>query len=187
VVAGKCPGGRDDHVYVAGAIGVAPHLTQHAPDRPIGRHRIECRPDRAKPVTTLGVGSDPAARLHSLLPRDLRVIVSLAVTRPDIEQRILEREAVLAENSSGIECRLTFHPFGEIAATRKIGSALPIKRSLNEVARRIRRALPFTDPRNIIVCTHCGMKYLPRDVAFGKMKAMVDGASIVRRELQLGT
>jgi 5-methyltetrahydropteroyltriglutamate--homocysteine methyltransferase len=58
--------------------------------------------------------------------------------------------------------------------------------SPDEVARRIRRALPFTDPRNIIVCTDCGMKYLPRDVAFGKMKAMVDGASIVRRELQLG-
>jgi 5-methyltetrahydropteroyltriglutamate--homocysteine methyltransferase len=59
--------------------------------------------------------------------------------------------------------------------------------SPDEVARRIRRALPFTDPRNIIVCTDCGMKYLPRDVAFGKMKAMVDGAAIVRRELQLAT
>ena len=52
-----------------------------------------------------------------------------------------------------------------------------------EVARRIRRALPFVGPRNIIVCTDCGMKYLPRDVAFGKMKAMVDGASLVRDEL----
>jgi 5-methyltetrahydropteroyltriglutamate--homocysteine methyltransferase len=52
-----------------------------------------------------------------------------------------------------------------------------------EVASRIRRALPFAGPRNIIVCTDCGMKYLPRDVAFGKMKAMVDGASIVRDEL----
>jgi 5-methyltetrahydropteroyltriglutamate--homocysteine methyltransferase len=59
--------------------------------------------------------------------------------------------------------------------------------SPDEVARRIRRALPFTDPRNIIVCTDCGMKYLPRAVAFGKMKAMVDGASIVRGELKLGT
>lgn len=57
--------------------------------------------------------------------------------------------------------------------------------SPEQVAGRIRRALPFTDPRNIIVCTDCGMKYLPRDVAFGKMKAMVDGAAIVRRELQL--
>ncbi len=56
--------------------------------------------------------------------------------------------------------------------------------SPDQVADRIRRALRFTDPRNIIVCTDCGMKYLPRDVAYGKMKAMVDGASIVRQELQ---
>jgi 5-methyltetrahydropteroyltriglutamate--homocysteine methyltransferase len=51
-----------------------------------------------------------------------------------------------------------------------------------QVATRIRRALPYTNPRNIIVCTDCGMKYLPRDVAYRKMKAMVDGASIVRQE-----
>jgi 5-methyltetrahydropteroyltriglutamate--homocysteine methyltransferase len=52
-----------------------------------------------------------------------------------------------------------------------------------QVATRIRRALPFVEARNIIVCTDCGMKYLPRDVAYGKMKAMVDGAGIVRHEL----
>jgi 5-methyltetrahydropteroyltriglutamate--homocysteine methyltransferase len=55
--------------------------------------------------------------------------------------------------------------------------------SQEQVAARIRRALPFVDARNVIVCTDCGMKYLPRDVAFAKMKAMVDGASIVRKEL----
>jgi 5-methyltetrahydropteroyltriglutamate--homocysteine methyltransferase len=51
------------------------------------------------------------------------------------------------------------------------------------VAARIRRALPFVPPENIVVATDCGMKYLPRDVAFGKMRAMVEGAKIVRREL----
>jgi len=51
------------------------------------------------------------------------------------------------------------------------------------VAARIRRALPFVAPENIIVATDCGMKYLPRDVADGKMRAMVQGAAIVRREL----
>jgi 5-methyltetrahydropteroyltriglutamate--homocysteine methyltransferase len=55
-----------------------------------------------------------------------------------------------------------------------------------QVASRIRRALPFADARNIIVCTDCGMKYLPRDVAYGKMKAMVEGAAIVREELAAG-
>jgi 5-methyltetrahydropteroyltriglutamate--homocysteine methyltransferase len=51
------------------------------------------------------------------------------------------------------------------------------------VAARIRRALPHVDPQNVIVAPDCGLKYLPRDVAFGKMKAMVDGAAIVRKEL----
>jgi 5-methyltetrahydropteroyltriglutamate--homocysteine methyltransferase len=51
------------------------------------------------------------------------------------------------------------------------------------VAARIRRALPHVDPENVIVAPDCGLKYLPREVAFGKMKAMVDGAAIVRGEL----
>jgi 5-methyltetrahydropteroyltriglutamate--homocysteine methyltransferase len=52
-----------------------------------------------------------------------------------------------------------------------------------KVAARIRRALPFVAPQHIIVATDCGMKYLPREVADGKMRAMVQGAAIVRREL----
>jgi 5-methyltetrahydropteroyltriglutamate--homocysteine methyltransferase len=51
------------------------------------------------------------------------------------------------------------------------------------VAVRIRRALPHIDPARIILAPDCGMKYLPRDVAFGKMRAMVEGAAIVRREV----
>jgi 5-methyltetrahydropteroyltriglutamate--homocysteine methyltransferase len=52
-----------------------------------------------------------------------------------------------------------------------------------KVAARIRRALPFVAPENIIVAPDCGMKYLPRDVAFGKMRAMAEGARILRAEL----
>ncbi len=51
------------------------------------------------------------------------------------------------------------------------------------VAARIRRALPHVDAEKVIVAPDCGLKYLPRDVAFGKMKAMAGGAGIVRREL----
>ena len=52
-----------------------------------------------------------------------------------------------------------------------------------EVAERIRRALPHVPAESIIVAPDCGLKYLPREVAFGKMKAMADGAAIVRAEL----
>ncbi len=51
------------------------------------------------------------------------------------------------------------------------------------VAGRIRRALPYVPAERIVVAPDCGLKYLPRDVAFGKMKAMVEGAAIVREEL----
>jgi 5-methyltetrahydropteroyltriglutamate--homocysteine methyltransferase len=51
------------------------------------------------------------------------------------------------------------------------------------VAARIRRALPYADAKDIIVAPDCGMKYLPREVANGKLHAMVAGAAIVRREL----
>jgi len=51
------------------------------------------------------------------------------------------------------------------------------------VAARIRRAFPFVSPDRMMVAPDCGLKYLPRDVAFGKMKAMVDGARLVRSEL----
>jgi len=52
-----------------------------------------------------------------------------------------------------------------------------------KVAERIRRALPYAKAEDIIVAPDCGMKYLPREVAFGKMKAMVEGAKIMRAEL----
>lgn len=52
------------------------------------------------------------------------------------------------------------------------------------VAARIRRALPHVAAERIVVAPDCGLKYLPRDVAYGKMCAMVEGAKIVRRELQ---
>jgi 5-methyltetrahydropteroyltriglutamate--homocysteine methyltransferase len=51
------------------------------------------------------------------------------------------------------------------------------------VAARIRRALPYVPASRIVVAPDCGLKYLPRAVAFAKMKAMVEGAAIVRREL----
>jgi len=52
------------------------------------------------------------------------------------------------------------------------------------VASRIRRALPFVDPGNLLVAPDCGMKYLPRAAAFGKLQAMVAGARTVRGELE---
>jgi 5-methyltetrahydropteroyltriglutamate--homocysteine methyltransferase len=50
------------------------------------------------------------------------------------------------------------------------------------VAARIRKALPHAPAERIVIAPDCGMKYLPREVAFGKMRAMVQGADLVRQE-----
>ena len=54
------------------------------------------------------------------------------------------------------------------------------------VAERIRAALKEVPAERLVVAPDCGMKYLPRAVAFGKMKALAEGAAIVRRELTGG-
>jgi 5-methyltetrahydropteroyltriglutamate--homocysteine methyltransferase len=51
------------------------------------------------------------------------------------------------------------------------------------VANRIRRALPHIPAENLVIAPDCGMKYLPRGVAYGKLQAMVEGARLVRAEL----
>lgn len=51
------------------------------------------------------------------------------------------------------------------------------------VAARVRRAFPFVGPERIVVATDCGMKYLPRASAFGKMQAMAAAAARLRTEM----
>jgi 5-methyltetrahydropteroyltriglutamate--homocysteine methyltransferase len=58
--------------------------------------------------------------------------------------------------------------------------------SAETVALRIERALPNVSAERIIAAPDCGLKYLPRDVAFEKMKAMVSGAALARERLVAG-
>jgi 5-methyltetrahydropteroyltriglutamate--homocysteine methyltransferase len=51
------------------------------------------------------------------------------------------------------------------------------------VAARIRAALHYVEPERLILAPDCGMKYLPRAVAFGKLCALAEGARRVRAEL----
>jgi 5-methyltetrahydropteroyltriglutamate--homocysteine methyltransferase len=51
------------------------------------------------------------------------------------------------------------------------------------VAARIRKALEVLPPERLWLAPDCGMKYLPRKTAFGKLQALVKGTELVRREL----
>jgi 5-methyltetrahydropteroyltriglutamate--homocysteine methyltransferase len=55
--------------------------------------------------------------------------------------------------------------------------------TVETVAARIRAGLKFVPADKLIIAPDCGMKYLPRAVAFGKLKAMTEAAAVVRREL----
>ena len=50
------------------------------------------------------------------------------------------------------------------------------------VVQRVKRALPYVPKENVILAPDCGMKYLPREVADGKLRALVEGARRLRAE-----
>ena len=64
-----------------------------------------------------------------------------------------------------------------------IDLSTPEVESAQIVADRIARALPHVEAERVIVAPDCGMKYLPRASAFGKMRAMVEGAALARAAL----
>jgi 5-methyltetrahydropteroyltriglutamate--homocysteine methyltransferase len=59
----------------------------------------------------------------------------------------------------------------------------PAVETPQKIAERIRAGLKHLPPDKLLPAPDCGMKYLPRATAFGKLKALAQGAAIVRREL----
>ncbi|MGD9527467.1 5-methyltetrahydropteroyltriglutamate--homocysteine methyltransferase [Pseudonocardia sp.] len=60
----------------------------------------------------------------------------------------------------------------------------PEVETADTVAARVRRAFDRLPPEQVVVAPDCGMKYLPRDAAEGKMRAMADAAAVLRSELE---
>ena len=59
----------------------------------------------------------------------------------------------------------------------------PAVESVESVVERVRAALGWIDPERLVLAPDCGMKYLPRDTAFGKLRAMAQAAGVLRSEL----
>jgi 5-methyltetrahydropteroyltriglutamate--homocysteine methyltransferase len=83
---------------------------------------------------------------------------------------------------SNLDCAVLAGLAGKQIMVGAIDLSDPNVESAQQVAERVRRALKYVRPENVIVAPDCGMKYLPREVAFAKMRAMVEGAAILRRE-----
>ncbi len=87
---------------------------------------------------------------------------------------------------SGLDCAVLEKLPGKKIILGVIDLADPAVETPETVAQRIRRALPFVDAKNLLIAPDCGMKYLPRRTAFGKLQAMVAGAQMVRAQLTNG-
>jgi 5-methyltetrahydropteroyltriglutamate--homocysteine methyltransferase len=84
---------------------------------------------------------------------------------------------------SSLDCSVLEKLPGKTVIVGVLDLSKPDIETPETVAGRIRRALKHISPNRVVVAPDCGLKYLPRESAFGKMKAMVEGARIVRSEL----
>jgi len=64
-----------------------------------------------------------------------------------------------------------------------IDLSTPDVEPVETVAGRVRRAYEYKPPEQLVIATDCGMKYLPRQSAEGKMQAMAGAAALLRKEL----
>src|SRR5439155_23261690 len=59
----------------------------------------------------------------------------------------------------------------------------PAVETAEQIAARLRQALQHIPAERLVAAPDCGMKYLPRATAFGKLQALAAGAAIIRHEL----
>jgi 5-methyltetrahydropteroyltriglutamate--homocysteine methyltransferase len=85
---------------------------------------------------------------------------------------------------SSLDCSVLASLRGKTIILGVLDLSTPDVESPETVAARIARALPFVDPAKLVIAPDCGLKYLPREAADGKMRAMVAGARLVRAQLE---
>ena len=93
------------------------------------------------------------------------------------------RQISIETAQSNLDCSVLRQLSGKKIMLGVLDLSDPKIESPHLVAERIRRALPHVKAENLIIAPDCGLKYLPRDVAFGKLQAMVAGAEMVRAQL----
>jgi 5-methyltetrahydropteroyltriglutamate--homocysteine methyltransferase len=92
------------------------------------------------------------------------------------------RQISIETAQSALDCEVLAKLAGKQVMVGAIDLSDMSVESPETVAARIRRALQYVSPEGVIIAPDCGMKYLPREVAFGKMRAMAEAAKILRSE-----
>ena len=83
---------------------------------------------------------------------------------------------------SGLDLGVLADLAGKTVVLGVIDLSTPEVEAAGVVADRVRRAYPFTSPERLVIAPDCGMKYLPRESADGKMRAMAGAAALLRAE-----
>ena len=94
------------------------------------------------------------------------------------------RQVSVETAQSNLDCAVLASLKGKKILVGAIDLSDPKVETPQQVAARVRRALPYVRPEDVVVAPDCGMKYLPRDIAFAKMCAMVEGARLLRTEYE---
>jgi len=84
---------------------------------------------------------------------------------------------------SGLDCSVLAALEGKTIILGVLNLGDNTVETAGDVAARVRRALPYVPAERLVLAPDCGMKYLPRDVAFGKLAAMTQAAASLRAEL----
>jgi 5-methyltetrahydropteroyltriglutamate--homocysteine methyltransferase len=84
---------------------------------------------------------------------------------------------------SGLDCSVLAALDGKTVILGVLNLGDPAVETPDTVAARVRRALPYVAAARLVLAPDCGMKYLPRDAAAGKLAAMTTAAARLRAEL----
>ena len=114
---------------------------------------------------SLGLGMRRGACRIPFFRADLAIVISVEAAQPKLDLGVLK-------DLSSKKIMLGVLDLGN-----------PEIETMEVVAARIRDGLKHVAADRLVVAPDCGMKYLPRQVAFGKLKAMCDAAAIVRKEM----
>ncbi len=101
---------------------------------------------------------------------------------PDLEESLAQQVSIEAAQP-GLDLAILERLPSKTIILGVLDLDAPAVESSEAIALRIRNALRHVSPERLILAPDCGMKYLPREVSFAKLAAMVEGARIVRTEL----
>jgi 5-methyltetrahydropteroyltriglutamate--homocysteine methyltransferase len=91
------------------------------------------------------------------------------------------RQVSIETAQSNLDCSALLPLAGKKVMVGCIDLSDPKVESAETIVARIERALPYIAPGDVILAPDCGMKYIPRATAAGKLAAMVEAARILRR------